>query len=172
MSPNGTLSGIIAVFTAWLLSPFDNLFVIGTHASRLSGPLPTDTSIIFVANDTIKSCYRNPVLLQTPNNSLLCFIEERYRGEHWKPSNISGDHSCSDNYGFGPSEQGGHNLGFSRSDDGGVTWSPITRLAGNLSNLAAHGAVDFTNNAAMVVELPSKRKRILWQYGELPRSFL
>ena len=98
-------------------------------------------TIIFAANNTLKSCYRNPVLLVTPNNSLLCFIEERYRGAHWTPSNTTGDHSCSDNYGFGPSEQGGHNLGFARSEDGGLTWSPLVRLAGNLSNLAAHGAV-------------------------------
>eukprot|EP01052_Picozoa_sp_SAG31_P005500 SAG31_NODE_243_length_19342_cov_12.906459_3_plen_114_part_00 len=52
-------------------------------------------SVVVTANDSIKSCYRNPVLVQTRSGSLLCFVEERSRGYDWTPS--SGSHSCSDN---------------------------------------------------------------------------
>eukprot|EP00937_MAST-01D_sp_MAST-1D-sp2_P005186 g5186.t1 len=123
------------------------------------------TTVVFRANDTIKSCYRNPVLLAAPNGDLLCFIEERYRGSAWRPSNSSGDHSCPDNYGIPkhPSE-GGHNLGFARSSDGGRTWSAIVRLAGDLTNLR-QGPVDYTNNAAVLATLPNGTRRIVWQYG-------
>jgi hypothetical protein len=35
---------------------------------------------VIVANDTIRSCYRNPVMTLTASGDLLCFIEERSRG--------------------------------------------------------------------------------------------
>ena len=58
-------------------------------------------------------------------------------------------------------------VGFSRSTDGGKTWSKIVRLVGNVTNLRgiAQGGVDYTNNAAVLIKLPSGRERILWQYG-------
>ena len=124
------------------------------------------TVVVFRANNTLKTCYRNPVLLRAPNGDLLCFVEERYRGAAWTPSNTSGDHSCPDNY---LGEKGGHNLGFARSADNGATWSPITRLAGDLDNLR-NGPTDYTNNAAVVATttLPGgggTRRRIVWQFG-------
>ena len=110
-------------------------------------PAPARPSLNFThvitADNTIKTCYRNPVLTRTATGALLCFIEERFRGVDWTPNN-KGDHACPDNYEGGP---GGHNLGVMRSTDLGRTWSPITRLAGNLSNLAAADATDYTNNA-------------------------
>ena len=118
--------------------------------------LTRENVTIFTANDTLKSCYRNPVLVTLSSGDLLCFIEERFRGASWTP-NERGDHSCSDN-------GGGHNLGFSRSVDQGRTWSPIIRLAGNITNLK-QGGVDFTNNAAVVMKLPNGSERILWQGG-------
>eukprot|EP01052_Picozoa_sp_SAG31_P041607 SAG31_NODE_6354_length_2047_cov_2.109343_1_plen_231_part_10 len=95
-------------------------------------PPPTTPDLhfvdIIVANDTIGSCYRNPVMVLTSSGDLLCFIEERSRGRNWRP-NSDGDHRCGDNYmdGFG-----GHNLGFMRSTDLGASWSGIRRIAGNL----------------------------------------
>ena len=132
-------------------------------SSCASTPVPVpvpQSSIIFAANDTIKSCYRNPALLQTASGDLLCFIEERYRGSSWNPQSDS--HSCADNYHDGI---GGHNLGFARSTDGGKSWAPIVRLAGNLTNLGALGGVDWTNNAVLRVKMPSGKERLLWQYG-------
>jgi len=55
-------------------------------------PSLTFTDVI-VADDTIRACYRNPVLTLTPAGTLLCFIEERSRGPAWHP-NEKGDHSC------------------------------------------------------------------------------
>jgi hypothetical protein len=134
-----------------------------TSCAPTPSPVPTPPStIIFKANDTIKSCYRNPVIIQTSTGDLLCFIEERYRGDEWTPT--SGSHSCPDNYGsWAP--KGGHNLGFSRSTDGGKTWAPIVRLAGNLTNLRGKDGVDFTNNAVVKVAMSDGRERLLWQYG-------
>eukprot|EP00729_Bicosta_minor_P022742 gene22742-28428_t len=74
---------------------------------------------VITANDQIGSCYRNPVLtLLDDNTTLLCFIEERSRGVHWKPGE-TGDHACPDNY---EGHAGGHNLGFMKSTDLGATW--------------------------------------------------
>jgi len=121
---------------------------------------------IFTANNTLKTCYRNPVLVRTAGGALLCFIEERYRGASWRPSGNSSDHTCPDNYGVhGHPSIGGHNLGFARSDDGGATWSAIVRLAGNLSNLVAKNGVDYTNNAIVAVTMPSCVQRLIYQYG-------
>ena len=72
-------------------------------------------SIVVTADDAIESCYRNPVLIQTRTGALLCFIEERSRGQGWKPG--SGSHACPDNYGVGAAARGGHNLGYFRSTD-------------------------------------------------------
>ena len=62
-----------------------------------SQPPPVVPSLTFtdviVADDTIRACYRNPVLTLTPAGTLLCFIEERSRGPAWHP-NEKGDHSC------------------------------------------------------------------------------
>ena len=60
---------------------------------------------------------------------------------------------------------GGHNLGVMRSSDDGASWSPILRLAGNVTNLMAKGGVDFTNNAVIPVRLPSGKEQLLYQYG-------
>ena len=70
---------------------------------------------VVTADDAIKSCYRNPVLIQTASGALLCFIEERSRGQSWQPG--SGSHACPDNYGVGAAATGGHNLGYFRSTD-------------------------------------------------------
>jgi hypothetical protein len=72
-------------------------------------------SVVVTADDAIGSCYRNPVLVQTHTGALLCFIEERSRGQGWKPG--SGSHACPDNYGVGAAARGGHNLGYFRSTD-------------------------------------------------------
>jgi hypothetical protein len=116
---------------------------------------------VIVANDTIRSCYRNPVLVETTTGDLLCFIEERSRGPDWHP-NHNGDHSCGDNYKGGA---GGHNLGYMRSSNMGKSWSPIVRVAGNLSNLMAVGATDFTNNALIPMVMPDGTEQLLYQYG-------
>ena len=116
---------------------------------------------IIVANDTIRSCYRNPVMVLTATGDLLCFIEERSRGPSWHP-NHNGDHSCGDNYKGGI---GGHNLGYMRSTDSGESWGSIVRVAGNLSNLMAHGGVDFTNNALIPMRMPNGKQQLLYQYG-------
>ena len=122
---------------------------------------PLTFTTVIAADDTLRACYRNPVLTRTARGTLLCFIEERSRGPRWHP-NHAGDHSCSDNYVGGV---GGHNLGVMRSSDDGASWSPILRLAGNVSNLMAKGGVDFTNNAVIPVRLPSGKEQLLYQYG-------
>lgn len=137
------------------------ILLLHVAATTLAGNFTSNSSIVFTANDTIKSCYRNPVLIAT-GGDLLCFIEERYRGSAWDPASSS--HACTDNYGTASHpEPGGHNLGFSRSSDGGRTWSPIVRLAGNLSNLHAVGGTDYTNNAALLMQLPNGAPRLVWQ---------
>ena len=122
---------------------------------------PLSFTQVIAADDTLRACYRNPVLTRTARGTLLCFIEERSRGPRWHP-NHDGDHSCSDNYVGGV---GGHNLGVMRSSDDGASWSPILRLAGNVTNLMAKGGVDFTNNAVIPVRLPSGKEQLLYQYG-------
>ena len=82
--------------------------------------------------------------------------------QHFAQPSQSDSHSCADNYKDG---KGGHNLGFARSIDGGKSWAPIVRLAGNLTNLGAVGGIDWTNNAVLRVKMPSGKERLLWQYG-------
>ena len=61
MSTRSAVVLLLAVFRAVVAAPFFSI-----------------ESIIFTANDSIKSCYRNPVLLTVGPDELLCFIEERY----------------------------------------------------------------------------------------------
>eukprot|EP01045_Picozoa_sp_COSAG04_P046450 COSAG04_NODE_16826_length_487_cov_4.152062_1_plen_75_part_01 len=52
---------------------------------------PLTFTTVIAANDTLRACYRNPVLTRTARGTLLCFIEERSRGPRWHP-NHDGDH--------------------------------------------------------------------------------
>ena len=44
------------------------MVVASVAAAAAPAPAPLPTVVVIRANDTLKSCYRNPVLLRAPNS--------------------------------------------------------------------------------------------------------
>jgi hypothetical protein len=125
-------------------------------------PLVGDSSAlkfttVFQRNKTINSCYRIPLITYTASGTLLAIAEERYGAGF---NNTAG---CLDNYHAG--HRGGHNQVSRRSTDMGLTWGPLHRQVGSLSNLRAVGGVDYTNPSVVHVRLRNGTSRILYHYS-------
>jgi len=100
------------------------LLIVGSLSSCQSSTKaelasPLETVLFATPADSSVACYRIPALTQTPNGTLLAAIDERVP-------------SCADLNGSRDI-----NIALRSSTDGGITWSPIQRVADFRDGMAA-----------------------------------
>lgn len=98
-------------------------FVAQLVSMAVAAAPPLDFTVVYRANESVaNTCYRIPTLTHS-RGVLLAFCEERF-----------GWQTCGDN-------GVGHNLVLKRSMDGGRSWSNLSRVVGDASNLRPGGTI-------------------------------